>query len=232
MVHGDDFVFEGPSVGFDGIVSDLQSHWIINVSAILGPADGDAKEVSILNRVVRWDGDVIEYEADPRHVEKLLRDMHMEECKPLSSPGVKVSSDELEQENKPLVGEAVTLYRSGAAGCNYLSVDRPDIPFATKEMCRAMSRPVESDMVNLKHACRDLKGHPRLVQRLSGRVPPAWELHVYVDSDWAGCRKTRKSTNGRCMVLNRNCLKTWSTTQAVRALSSGSGISQHGSRSW
>lgn len=221
VVHGDDFVFEGPAISLDSIVSALQSHWIIKVRAVLGPDTGDAKEVSILNRVVRWQGDVIEYEADPRHVEKLLRDMHMEDCKPLSSPGVKVSLDDLEEEGKPLVGEAVTLYRSGAARCNELSVDRPDIPFATTEICRSMSRPMESDMVNLKHANRYLKGHPGLVQRLVGRVILAWELHVYVDSDWAGCRRTRKSTNGGCMVLNGNCLKTWSTTQAVRALSSG-----------
>ena len=49
----------------------------------------------------------------------------------------------------------------------------------------------------------------------------AWELQVYVDSDWAGCRRTRKSTNGGCMLLNGACLKTWSTTQSVRAVSSG-----------
>lgn len=42
-----------------------------------------------------------------------------------------------------------------------------------------------------------------------------------VDSDLAGCRNTRKSTNGGCMVFNGNCLKTWSTTQVVRVLSSG-----------
>lgn len=221
LVHGDDFVFEKPASSFDGIIAALQSHWIIKVRAVLGPDAGDAKEVSILNRVVRWQGDTMEYEADPRHVEKLLRDMHMEDCKPLSSPGVKVTADELEEDGKPLVGEAVTLYRSGAARCNYLSVDRPDIPFATKEMCRSMSRPMESDMANVKHACRYLKGRRRLVQKLVARGVPVWELHVYVDSDCAGCRRTRKSTSGGCMVLNGNCLKTWSTTQAVRALSSG-----------
>ena len=75
-------------------------------------------------------------------------------------------------------------------------------------------------MVVLKHLCRYLKAHPRLVQCIPSGVHPAWELQTYVDSDWAGCRHTRKSTNGGCMVLNGACLKTWSTTQAVRALSS------------
>ena len=136
------------------------------------------------------------------------------------SPGVKSSSTE-EESSQPLVGESITLYRSGAARCNYLSVDRPDIPFETKELCRKMSCPTELDMVALKHRCRYLKGKPRLVQHIPGRVFPAWELQVFVDSDWAGCRRTRKSTNGGCLMLHGACLKTWSTTQAVRALSSG-----------
>ena len=75
-------------------------------------------------------------------------------------------------------------------------------------------------MVVLKHLCKYLKAHPRLVQRIPSGVHPAWELQTYVDSDWAGCRYTRKSTNGGCKVLNGACLETWSTTQAARALSS------------
>ncbi len=43
----------------------------------------------------------------------------------------------------------------------------------------------------------------------------------YVDSDWAGCRETRKSTNGGSMTVSGACLKTWSSTQAVLAISSG-----------
>ena len=39
-------------------------------------------EISILNRIVRWEKDHLRYEADPRHVEKLTRDLGMEECKP------------------------------------------------------------------------------------------------------------------------------------------------------
>ena len=57
--------------------------------AVLGPEPTDDGEVSILNRIVRWSEDCLLYEADPRHVEKLLRDMGMEDCKPLTVPGVK-----------------------------------------------------------------------------------------------------------------------------------------------
>ena len=74
---------------FEGIIEDLRQYWIIKVRAILGPDPKDGKEVSILNRGVRWASDNIEYEADPRHVEKLLRDMGMEGCRDLTTAGVK-----------------------------------------------------------------------------------------------------------------------------------------------
>ena len=60
---------------------------------MLGPEPKDDKEVSILNRVVRWCDDCLLYEADPRHVEKLLRVAGLETCKSVTTPGVKESSD-------------------------------------------------------------------------------------------------------------------------------------------
>ena len=42
VVHGDDFVFEGPAISFDSIFSPFQSHWIIKVRAIFGSDAGNA----------------------------------------------------------------------------------------------------------------------------------------------------------------------------------------------
>ena len=42
----------------------------------------------------------------------------------------------------------------------------------------------------------------------------------YTDSDWAGCRRTRRSTSGGCLRHGDHLIKTWSRTQAVTALSS------------
>ena len=50
---------------------------------------------------------------------------------------------------------------------------------------------------------------------------PGKSIEVYVDSDWAGCPSTRKSTSGGFLVLGKHLVKTWSSTQATRALSSG-----------
>ena len=46
-------------------------------------------------------------------------------------------------------------------------------------------------------------------------------MDVYVDTDYAGCRRTRKSTSGGVATIGSHLIKSWSTTQAVIALSSG-----------
>ena len=46
-------------------------------------------------------------------------------------------------------------------------------------------------------------------------------ISVHTDSDWAGCVSTRKSTQGGVVMIGRACVKTWSSTQAIIALSSG-----------
>lgn len=206
-VHGEDFVFEGPCSVFDDFVESLKKHCIIKVRAILDPKKTDDKEVSVRDRVVRWDSKGIECESDPRHVEIFLRDMGMVGCRELSSPGVKPTAEEVEKGSPWLTVDAITLYRPDVARCNCLSVDRPNTPFESKELCRSMSKPTELDMMTLEHLCRYLKGHPGLVQRIPSRVIPTWELQFLVESDWAECRRRRKSTSGGCMFLNGTCLR-------------------------
>ena len=47
------------------------------------------------------------------------------------------------------------------------------------------------------------------------------DLKVYVDTDFAGCHTTRRSTSGGLAMHGGHCLKHWSTTQTTVALSSG-----------
>ena len=47
------------------------------------------------------------------------------------------------------------------------------------------------------------------------------KLEVYTDTNHAGCIRTRKSTNGGLVLHGVHLLKSWSSTQAVVALSSG-----------
>ena len=46
-------------------------------------------------------------------------------------------------------------------------------------------------------------------------------LTILVDSDWAGCTSTRKSTSGGLIKIGRHVVRTWASTQATVATSSG-----------
>ena len=47
------------------------------------------------------------------------------------------------------------------------------------------------------------------------------DIQTYVDTDFAGCLETRRSTSGGCITYRMHQVKHWSSTQKVTALSSG-----------
>ena len=112
-------------------------------------------------------------------------------------------------------------YRSAVVRCNYLAADRFEIAFTTKELCRAMANPTELDVKAMNSLVRFLKGLPRMVQRIPFEDRPPTVIEAFVDSDWAGCRKSRKSTSGGILYLGGVAVRAWSSTQNVIALSSG-----------
>jgi len=74
-------------------------------------------------------------------------------------------------------------------------------------------------VVALKRLGRYLQGCPRLLFQYPWQT--AEKVDAYSDTDWAGCPKTRKSTNGGCLMVGAHLIKSWSSTQAVISLSSG-----------
>jgi len=72
----------------------------------------------------------------------------------------------------------------------------------------------------LKRIARYLKTVPRLCQLFEWQEMPS-RVEAFVDSDWAGCKRTCRSTSGGAMLLGAHCIKGYSSTQATVALSSG-----------
>ena len=126
---------------------------------------------------------------------------------------------EEESDSKELVGSEATRFRAVAAGANYLSADRPDIQYSVKEVCRRMAKPVEGDWQKLTRLGRYLKGAPRCVLEYRWQVANGPSVG-YTDSDWAGDRKTGKSTSGGIIMLGSHLIKSWSRTQDAVTLSS------------
>ena len=227
VVHGDDFTVLGFEEDLEDLTKAMQGWFECKVRGTIGPEDKDLKVMTILNRTVEWKHWGIQITADEKHVEKMLDHFGLEEnSTSVVSPGrkdeVKDSTGEKEEEAESevkLEGKEISIYRGLAATMNYLSQDRFDIQFASKELCRDMAAPSTSSTGRAKRAARYLVGCPRVEIRYVEQYVPD-HLDIYVDSDWAGCLASRKSTSGGVVMHGAHCLRTWASTQAVRATSS------------
>ena len=104
------------------------------------------KELRVLSRKISWDEKGIKYEADDKYVPQAIKDMSMQHCKSMKTPGDKSSKGGAEIDAmKPLDYGTSKLHRSVVARCNYLAADRPDIQFATKEVAGGMANPTQGD---------------------------------------------------------------------------------------
>jgi hypothetical protein len=82
-----------------------------------------------------------------------------------------------------------------------------------------MAAPEEDDWRKLERPARYLIGCIWAIAWFDVQDEPLI-VETHSDSDWAGCRRTRRSTSGGCTKLGRHLVKAWSKTQATIALSS------------
>merc|ERR1712026_220358 len=146
----------------------------------------------------------------------LLLAVSLEEAKTLSTPG---NREEDAQPGKELEGAERTAFRALSARCNYLAQDRPDIQYATKEVCRAMQNPTDKDWSKVRRIGRYLSGAMRLVYKF-GRQGKQTSLTGYSDTNWAGCPKSRRSTSAGGICHGDHLIRSWSKTQGTVAQSS------------
>ena len=77
------------------------------------------------------------------------------------------------------LGEEDTgVFRSNAARGSYLGLDRVDIAYLAKELCRRMSAPDRASRLALQRLVRYLKGSPRFVYSFPWQ--PECDLDVFV----------------------------------------------------
>ena len=77
-----------------------------------------------------------------------------------------------------------------------------------------MSFPTPCDWEALKTLARYLTGKPRLQIWFEHQAEPE-SLTVYIDSDWAGCKRSRKSTSGGAMLICGHGINVWSKTHGI-----------------
>ena len=155
----------------------------------------------------------MEYEADAKHAEMVCEEMGLEKTsKGLEKPCVQEEAVEVVGKEEPLCRAEATSFRATAA---------IDVQYAVKEICRDMAIPTASSWIRLKRLARYLLEFPRLVWNFSDRRTDASVIRVFSDSDWAGCRRTRKSTSGGVLTFRGVAVKHWSSTQASISLPRG-----------
>ena len=240
LVHGDDFGTAGKVEDLFWLRNELEKRFEIK-STTIGEDETLEKEVHILNRKVTWHKNVgLSYEADPKHALTIINETGASEMKSLSVPIVKdpaetdsVKSQDVEakkregrlgQKYKPAADDLLnatdtTAYRGLAATLNYLAADRGDLIYAAKECAREMSSPTKRSWEKMVRVGRYLKGKPRLRIWYKYQDEPS-VVTTHSDTDWAGCKRTRRSTTGGYASYGTHLLKMWCRTQATIALSS------------
>ena len=116
--------------------------------------------------------------------------------------------EQLESVGHEFLREA-TSFRALSARCSYLAQDRPDIAYTAKELCREFAVPNTGSYEKLKRCARYLAGQPRLVYKYPFQSEPLG-ISVYVDTDLAGCKDTRRSTSGGVALYGGHTVKRWS----------------------
>ena len=72
-VHGDDSTTAGAKPNLDWFESELEARYELHKGGRIGPCDEDDKEGRVLNRVVRWTNDGLEYNTHGRSSASLSR---------------------------------------------------------------------------------------------------------------------------------------------------------------
>ena len=101
-VHGDGFTTAGSKPDLDWFESELEAKYKLRRGGRIGPGKDDDKEGRVLNRVVRWTEDGLEYEADPRQAAKLIESNGLggEGVKSKVAPGLKPTSEKIDGEKE------------------------------------------------------------------------------------------------------------------------------------
>ena len=223
VVHGDDFIWEGCDEDLDRALKVLQKYELKNRGR-LGPGPNNVRKIDMLGRIIGYTDEGITWSGDPRH-QKLLEDYFgmddttkVRDKKGYDKDGLSEQDDEIDD----LTATECKAFRMLAARLNYMTQDYVWLQFSAKEICRSMANPKANDFMKIKRAVRFLKGIGGVKFKYKWQSEEeAPDITVHVDSDWAACRSTRRSTSGGVLKVGNHVLKTWSSTQPTIATSSG-----------
>ena len=213
--HGNDFLVCGVTRSLEKLTEEFNNNFLVKKSEIVSLKPEHQSETHFLKRRIYVDEFGWHVELDQRYVKSLLDAMAMNHCKSMATPGSK--GQEGNNATEKLDAKEHREFRS----CQYMTEQRFDIAFSTKEIMRKAAGPTTASMTKLKRIARYLKGRQRYVLNFPWVRKLDDIIHVTVDADWAGNPKTRCSTSGGVLAIGP-CFTSrhWSVTQATVSLSS------------
>ena len=221
LVYVDGLLLLGQQQTVHNIFNQIQQHLLLRPTGTLH--FGNA--VSFLGRNITNRGDHFEISLSNDCIDKLPADNNMSTCNPAAAPGIaSLKSTATAEHEQPLSTDEHAAFRKAVGKLQWMTYTRSDISYATKELARSLTAPTTADQQKLKHLLRYLQGtkqHKQII-RPTMKIPASAtpDLNVYVDSDWAGCSATRRSTTGFVITLLGTTINYGSRTQATIALSS------------
>ncbi|XP_028549313.1 uncharacterized protein LOC114579316 [Dendrobium catenatum] len=142
------------------------------------------------------------------YAEQIIQESGLADCNPSPTP-FPPKANRPSSPSEPF--SEPTLYRRLAWSLQYLSITRPDIAFATNQICQHMHQPTVQDFQSLKRLLRYIKGTISFSLPLTtGELT----LQTYTDVDWASDSSDRKSISGFYTFLGPN-LVSWSVKKQV-----------------
>ena len=141
-VRGDDFTVSGPEEDLNWRGAFLAAKWDVKV-IILGPEGHQAQEMKVLNRSIRWTAMGIEYEADPRHRQVILKELGLQDCKSVTTPwGPQEQCNSLQDQDRVLLhGAEATKFRAVVARLIFVGRGSSRHPVRYERGCEAHGQP-------------------------------------------------------------------------------------------
>ena len=221
MVYVDDLLFVGETEEINNIFNKMQEKMLLR-------ATGEASQgntISFLGRKITNKGDHFHISLDDEYVDNIFHEMKLSKCNPATTTGTTAGKANIEDEQ--LLDQQEHQHFRRLVG-SYNGWHTPDQTSAMqqKNLQEHFNNQPSKNKKKLRHLVRHLAGAKdykfsiRPTIKLYDNTPQELDLNIYVDSDWAGCHQTRRSTTGFVIELLGACIHFGPRTQAVVALSS------------
>lgn len=178
---------------------------------------GVPKRLLGLNVSVTRDGDI--KLSQETYIDELLTRYEFTQLKPSTVPLVSSLHTSSHSTSTPITSpKEINFYQSLVGAISYLvQCTRPDLAYASCELCRYMSTPTAESMTAAKRVYRYLKAtkHYALTIQKSADI----SLYAYTDADWSPNHHNCKSTSGYFVFMGPNPISWCSRQQSVIALS-------------